>query len=119
MYHDEDGYIEECDWCGQVMDWRTNHRENCECKTCKTKMADFRFNREIMNNIWPELFRNPEGRYLSPKYGIPKILDGELCRKCQIELTPWVQRFADIYMVYLANMKLGRAINEQRKSRRT
>jgi len=119
MIHDQDGSIVECDWCGHIMDWRQEHDWGCNCKSCKERVAAYRYEHQIMDETWREFFRTSEGRYMSPRYGIPSELHGDLCRKCQIELTPWVHRFADIYMVHLANVKLERAINEQRKSRRT
>lgn len=113
----EGGYRYRCDWCKRVVEEKCSEGRsdphNCPCDGCvkfRESLEPFRY--------WEHLFTEPDtGRRYYPRGRLPNDFPQETCKDCDIKLTPFVLKFADIWLTQIHTQRLQRAINEQRKQR--
>ena len=108
---DEEGAWLRCDMCGVDHDYRCGCDRFSSGHGCGTCAPYYWQWMEIPNVMWREINRF-EGR---ARGGLPKELNGDICRKCATRLTPFVQRFTDIAVVNTYNARLRKAINERKR----
>ena len=110
--HDENAYEVICDWCGDSHSRRIGdhggHPWVCMCPPCE----EYRRRNEYRDEIWPRLFG------LVNQIKVPAGFPEQLCRKCSVELTPWVSKFADLWALNKTINTLQRSIYERRKENR-
>lgn len=118
MQLDSHGYIYQCDICAAVADYNCAQGRGyiwaCSCSGCLKAQADC----EIVNEIWSKYLVNSLGHNLHYSRALPMEFPRDLCRDCQVKMTPIVQRFCEIAMIRIFNGRLERAINDRRKENR-
>ena len=118
MNLDDDGYVIQCDVCGQVRDYNcqrgNNYAWGCHCKGCTDAQEDW----NVRQEVWSLFLTNEQGHHLNYQRALPPEFPNDLCGECAVKMTPIVQRFCDITMVRIFNGRLERAINGKRKENR-
>jgi hypothetical protein len=110
MQIDNLGYVYKCDWCGVIKNHAVTVNHNarvCECAMCTEEILNF----DIKFEVWSAFFRNSFGTLRGLR--LPKDFPQDTCLECTRKLTPWVEKFADIYLLNTYVNKLKGQINDK------